>query len=335
MYRAQDEDPTARFERARARHEAIARQLGDKCQQAQLLSARVMRAGGGLVSVPALPKTEIAVGNAASMPPAALDGITAEIERATAELERHAAGLDTMIGELQARLDGGSVIGTLGPPPRSVPFNYRLAEWLSLPFILVVAIGGGLAFVLAQVVEPLRFGPAAFAVGVIVWSVLATMQRTRLLAHGSLPVSTSTTQKPGLGGYLNQRMTSYSGWEVSATNYSGPRYKTHVRFVAGDGSAGELVVGGMPYTGGIILCTPGGGAGSTSKGMTVARFHSHPRPDASGKWQGSLGGAQWAAVTIGGLLLVAFLGAAGYTAFDGGAAPPPAHKAPAPAAHKR
>jgi exonuclease VII small subunit len=335
MYRTEDSDPALRFERARGRLETLARALENKRQRAQLLSAQIVRGGGALVPVPALPKTDVAVGDAASMPPAALAGITAEIERATLELESHEARLDAMIAEFQARLDGGSVVATLGPPPRGVPFVYWLAEWLSLPFILVLAIGGSVVFFLGQLLEPLRFAPAAFALGVIVWSLVATMQRTRLLGRGSLPVSTSTTEKPGFGSYLNQRLTSYRGWEAVATQYSGPRVKTHVRFVASDGSAGELVVGGMPYKGGIILCAPGGGAGSTSRGMTVGRFRSHPRPDARGQWQPSIGGAQWAGVAIGALLLVASLGAAGYSAFEGGAAPaPPAHKA-TPAAHKR
>jgi hypothetical protein len=324
MYRAQDDDPAAMFARARARHEALAKELVEKHQQAQLLSVQVMRKGGALEPIPPLPTTNFA--DAAALPPAALAGITAEVERATEQLEQRKVGLDKTITQLQARLDGGSVNATLGPAPRGVPFVYFLAEWLSLPFVLVVAIGGSVTFVLAEAVAPLRFAPAAYAFGAIVWSLVATMRRTRLLSHGGLPLSTSMEEKPGLGSYQNQRLTSCVGWERVAANYTGPRVKTHVRFVASDGSAGDLVIGGMPYKGGVILCTPGGGAGATARGMAISRFHCQPRPDVTGKWQASIGGAQWAGVAIGGILLLASLGSAGYATLAGDAVAPPSHK---------
>ena len=294
MYRAPDEDPAARLERAREHHAALAKELGDKRQQAQLLAVQIMKAGGALVVIPPLPQTNITVGDASSIPAAALAGITAEVERATLELEQHRSTLDRMITDFKTRLAGGSVTATLGPAPRPVPFVYRLAEWLSLPFILVVLIGGALSVVLGLTVPPLRFVPAVFVVGAIVWSVIATRRRTRLLSQGSLPVSTSMTDKPTFGSYQNQRMTSYAGWDPVATDYTGPRCKTLVRFVASDGSAGELVVTGMRYKGGIILCAPGGGAGKTAAGLDIARFQApasrRDRPVAAVRRGAAMGG---------------------------------------------
>jgi hypothetical protein len=308
MYRAGDNDPAARLANAQQRHAALVAELERKRMVvAKLVASAVMR-GEQPTAIPELPRTTGGVVDPHTIPPAAALGVAEELERATITLDARRAELDAILSELSSGRGAGTAPG-LGKPPRALPTSYLFAEWFSFPLIIALGIVAVPDAIIAFAPAPGRglagqLVPVAIAIAVILVSLIMTMLRVRFLTHGTVAVSTTVTTTHGIGSYTNANMAQGRGWNVVRVDYTGPRQVSRVRFVADDGSTGELVVRGLAYSDGKILCLPGGGPGQTARGRVITRFHSRPRPDAVGNWQGDLSGPTKIATAIAGSLLV-------------------------------
>jgi hypothetical protein len=198
-------------------------------------------------------------------------------------------------------------VDRLEEPPRRVPLGYRLAA---------TSMGVVEAFVLFMVaVSPLAVWllvPGSATVALCVGAVVVLAVRVRryrryvpVLRHGEVATvevgevaTTSTTM-------TNMPLRGARGWDSRIRMYSGPSYKTELRFTVG-GREGTHTLRGRPYEGGVVLADPH----SPGRALCVSELPFPARPDVDGRWLARIPAGSWVAgvltwVVTGGLVAAA------------------------------
>ncbi len=198
-------------------------------------------------------------------------------------------------------------VARLAEPPRRVPpvfwltaFSWRW--WEAFGLIMVVTAPAAVWIFLPEAI------PAAFIVTILVitlWRVRGFGRRRSLLRWGKVATVTSSelvTRGTYFSGttYNNQRVAQAVGWEVNRRWYSGPASTTRISYQL-DGVAGELVLRGLPYVGGVVLAD----SRQPSRALCVSSYPFTVHPDASGEWVVDTGPALW----IGGIATLAMYAA--------------------------
>jgi hypothetical protein len=147
----------------------------------------------------------------------------------------------------------------LSPPPRHVPFAYRLFflpwSWWTVFTLFMVAVSP----IAVWIFLPL----AGVIVGVVTFLVVmyfATRRYLRLMALLKWGVPATSVQAAPLDvgtyysgtTYQNVRLPIAHGWKVVRQFYSGPGTKTKLNYQL-NGTSGELTLRGREYIDGVIL----------------------------------------------------------------------------------
>lgn len=153
----------------------------------------------------------------------------------------------------------------LHPAPRPVPFRYVLAEMAPIWILAILAAASFLQVTLPVGNEFPRFLVALAATAIVGLAIRHGRQRRRFLTtcEQALAVTNEGPVKDpawnqGSSRYTNWPVRRSKNWTVTAPPYTGSG--THDQVVANtlSGTSVRLVVGGVGYTGGVVLHSPDG-----------------------------------------------------------------------------
>jgi hypothetical protein len=192
-------------------------------------------------------------------------------------------------------LPSPSSVDRLEEPPRRVPLGYRLAA------MNMGVVEGFVLFMFG--VSPLAVWllvPYSATIALCVFAVAAVAMRVRryrrfvpVLRRGEVATvevgeveatSTSMTTMPLRGA---------RGWDSRIRTYSGPSYRSELRFTVG-GREGTHVLKGRPYEGGVVIADPR----APGRALCVSELPFPARPDVDGRWLARLPVGVWIAVLL-------------------------------------
>jgi len=239
------------------------------------------------------------------------DDRVAELERelaqakATARFEHHPAA---------------PVDNQLAPAPRRVPATFVLAEllpfrWWYIWGLFMVAV----TLIVIWIKQPIAFAVTAVMALVVIYAfqLFGAARRLTLLKWGEVATVTGSeivtrgTYYSGTTWY-NSYLPVAHGWTVDRPRYSGPSTKTRVGYTLG-GYQGSIVVRGREYYDGVVLADQR----NPAHAQCVTSFAYDLDRDQSGNWVGRLRPRLVVGMAVWVLVLIGWLGVAGYAAQAG------------------
>ena len=206
-------------------------------------------------------------------------------------------------------------VAPLAPPPRKVPFTFRIAvftwSWYEgfcvfMGIVAPIALWGFFPALIPSgfisgiaLIAYIRGGKAVRRLGLVKHGVVATVTKAEQLSRG--------TYYSGVT-YSNMWITQAHGWDVTRRFYSGPSTKTRIDYTV-EGTAGSFVLRGMEYEGGVVLAHPR----RPWVALCVNQFVYAVKPDASGQMKGGLRIATWIGIPFTLLLELGLVAGAVYS----------------------